>query len=225
MWTYFVSVYYLQNRDSSGKLDEDKFYLFLNKTIAFVWAYAIYMPGVNALRTPIFNEMVNIVNNVEVNFGDYKFELSQLRSMFNNYEFNNNRPITKSMLAWWAFEDSSQDLIELDKIFEIEHIYAKNRYEKERSLRDLKNVERLGNKSLLEKRINIRASDYRFEDKKKYYNGFTLTNGKIKEKTSINSLICLTSKTDFTEQDIVDRNNEIIDSFMSYLQANNLTNS
>ena len=223
MWTYFISVYYLQNRDKQGKLNDAEFYAFLNKTIAFVWAYAVYMPGVNALRTPIFNEMVNIVNNRDVDFAGYKFDLLQLKSMFNNYEFNNNRPITKSMLAWWAFENPMQELIELDKVFEIEHIYAKNRYEKEKSLDDRKIVEKLGNKSLLEKRINIRASDYRFDDKKKYYSGYTLANGKKKEETEIVSLKELVSKVDFTQQDILDRHNEIIESFMGYLTLNQLS--
>lgn len=223
MWTYFISVYYLQNRDKQGKLNDSDFYTFLNKTIAFVWAYAVYMPGVNALRTPIFNEMVNIVNNRDVDFAGYKFDLIQLRSMFNNYEFNNNRPITKSMLAWWAFENPMQELIELDKVFEIEHIYAKNRYEKEKTLDERKIVEKLGNKSLLEKRINIRASDYRFDDKKKYYSGYTLANGKKKEETVIFSLKELVSKVDFAQQDILDRHNEIIERFMEYLTLNQLS--
>lgn len=223
MWTYFISVYYLQNRDKQGKLNDSDFYTFLNKTIAFVWAYAVYMPGVNALRTPIFNEMVNIVNNKDVDFSGYKFDLIQLRSMFNNYEFNNNRPITKSMLAWWAFENPMQELIELDKVFEIEHIYAKNRYEKEKTLDERKIVEKLGNKSLLEKRINIRASDYRFDDKKKYYSGYTLANGKKKEETVIVSLKELVSKVDFAQQDILDRHNEIIERFMEYLTLNQLS--
>ena len=39
-----------------------------------------------------------------------------------------------------------------------------------------RNVEILGNKVLLEKRLNIRASDYRFVDKVKYYKGFTTAN-------------------------------------------------
>ncbi len=222
MWSYFVTVYYLHNRDSDGNLCDNDFNDFLKKTIAFVWAYAIYMPGVNALRTPVFNEMIKIVNDQVVDFCDYKFNLSQLESMFNNYEFNNNRPITKSMLAWWAFQDAEQKLIELDKTFEIEHIYAKNRYVKEGSLDDSKYLEKLGNKSLLEKRINIRASDYRFEDKKKYYQGYTMANGNIKESTEIVSLKSLSNKSDFTQQDIFDRNKLIITSFMCYLKENNL---
>lgn len=61
MWTYFVSVYYIVNRDGQGMLEDEKFYKFLNKITAFIWAYAITNPGVNALRTPVFAEMINIV--------------------------------------------------------------------------------------------------------------------------------------------------------------------
>lgn len=222
MWTYFVSVYYLHNR-KNGELDNDSFSEFLQKTIAFVWAHAIYMPGVNALRTPIYTAMVNIVNSRPVEFADRKFDLVQLKSMFENYEFNNNRPITKSMLAWWAFQNTDQSLLNIETSYDIEHIYAKNRNEKENSLTNIKIVEKLGNKSLLEKRINIRASDYRFDDKKKYYEGFTTARGKLKEPTNIVSLKILTSKPDFTETDIVNRNNEIINAFMEYLKANNLS--
>lgn len=223
MWTYFVSVYYLHNRNDKGELDSDLFNVFLQKTTAFIWAHAVYMPGVNALRTPIYTEMVNIVNDRPVEFLDRKFDLLQLKSMFENYEFNNNRPITKSMLAWWAYQDMEQPLLPIETYYDIEHIYAKNRNEKEHSLSDVKNIEKLGNKSLLEKRINIRASDYRFEDKKKYYEGFVTQRGKIKEPTAIISLKKLAHKNDFIETDIINRNNCIINGFLDFLTDNNLS--
>ena len=60
----------------------------------------------------------------------------------------------------------------IETVFEIEHIFARKRQENEKSLSSTKKLESLGNKALLEKKINIRASDYRFEDKKKYYEVF-----------------------------------------------------
>lgn len=36
MWTYITSVYFLQNRDSEGLLDDEKFYTFLNRITAFI---------------------------------------------------------------------------------------------------------------------------------------------------------------------------------------------
>lgn len=224
MWTYFLSVYFMKNKDEDNNLDDDRLYEFLNKITAFIFAYAITNPGVNALRTPVFAEMINIVENKEVTFDEYKFEKELLRSIIENYGFWNQRPVTKSMLAWWAFNNERQKLISLENIFEIEHIYAKKRQENEKTLSDDKLLDVLGNKAILEKRINIRASDYRFEDKKKYYKGFTNSRNQLKEGTLNEELIDLANnnKSDFTEEDIIKRNKEIINNFIKYLDDNKL---
>ena len=223
MWTYFVSVYFMQNKDDHGLLEEEEFFRFLNKTIGFIWTYAVTNPGVNALRTPVYAEMVNIVNNRPVTFDGFKFEPEKVQSMFSNFVFNNARPITKSMLAWWAFQYDSQELISLETILEVEHIYARNRYENDKSLSDVRNLEALGNKALLEKRINIRAADYRFADKIKYYQGFTNSRNQQKEGTQNHELILLSTADDFTEADIVRRTEDIMSAFVAFLKDNDLT--
>jgi len=224
MWTYFVSVYFMQNRDHEGILDDEAFYTFLNKITAFIWTYAVTNPGVNALRTPVYAEMVNVVNNKPVEFSDFKFDVHAVRNHLSNFGFYNARPITKSMLAWWAFHDDHQGLLSLETVLEIEHIYARNRNEKEHTLSDAKSVDRLGNKSLLEKRINIRASDYRFVDKVTYYKGYVNRRGQQKEATRIRELLELSAgTTDFTEADIFERNERIISTFLMYLSENGLT--
>ena len=223
MWTYVVSVFFMQNRDSEGLLDEDQFYRFLSKITGFIWTYAVTNPWVNALRTPVYAEMVSIVNSQPVTFVDFKFEADKVQSMFANFTFNNSRPITKSMLAWWAFQDDDQELFPLETVLEIEHIYARNRHDKDKSLTDVKNLEALGNKALLEKRINIRAADYRFEDKIKYYQGFVNSRNQKKEGTRNHELHHLSETlTDFTEKDILDRTEEIMAKFLDYLRENGL---
>lgn len=146
-----------------------------------------------------------------------------MQSMFANFSFNNARPITKSMLAWWAFQDDEQELISLETVLEIEHIYARNRYDKDKSLLDVKNLEALGNKALLEKRINIRAADYRFADKVKYYQGFTNSRNQKKDGTKNHELINLAAAPDFTESDILNRTSRIMTAFLTFLEENNLT--
>ena len=223
MWTYLVSVYYMAKRDQNGLLDDESFYHFLNKITAFIWAYAITNPGVNALRTPVFAEMINIVNGRQVEFSGYLFRTTQLQNAFNNYIFNNNRAITKSMLTWWAFQNPGQKLLSLENVLEIEHIYARNRQEKEHSLTDSRNIESLGNKVLLEKRINIRAADYRFSDKVKYYLGFENSRKQKKEGTNIRELVDLAmNATDFTEADIVQRKAKMIFRFQEFMDCNGL---
>lgn len=224
MWTYFVSVYFMQNRDEDGMLDDDAFFAFLNKITGFIWTYAVTNPGVNALRTPVYAEMVNIVTGQPVTFAEYKFEAETVESVFANFSFHNARPITKSMIAWWAFQDDDQELLSLETVFEIEHIYARSRQDKEKSLTDTKNLESLGNKALLEKRINIRASDYRFVDKAKYYLGFTNSRNQRKEGTKVAELAALAkTRTDFNESDILARRKQIMDAFLAFLKENDLT--
>lgn len=223
MWTYFVSVYFMQNRDTDEMLDDETFFSFLNKITGFIWTYAVTNPGVNALRTPVYAEMVNVVNGQPVTFADYKFDPSKVESMFFNFSFHNARPITKSMAAWWAFQDDGQELLSLETVFEIEHIYSRSRQDKEKKLTDIRNLESLGNKALLEKRINIRASDYRFVDKKDYYLGFTNNRNQKKEGTKIAELIALAhTATDFTEDDILARFRRIMDAFLAFLKENEL---
>lgn len=222
MWTYFVSVYYLAKRDTEGHLEENAFCTFLKKIIGFIWAYAVTNPGVNALRTPVYAEMVNIVNGLPVEFKDFRFDAEQLTNALNNYSFSNNRAITKSMITWWAYQDPGQDLLSFETVLEIEHIFARNRQLNEKSLTNPRNLEALGNKALLEKRINIRAADYKFPDKVKYYVGFENAHKKWKEGTKIKELRDLAKHTDFTESDIVQRTSRIILEFTKYMDEQGL---
>ena len=222
MWTYFLSVYYMQNKDEAGNLEEDKLNVFLDKMIAFTFAYAITNPGVNALRTPVYYEMINIVNNNDVDYKEYLFDKERVLTSIKNFAYYNQRPITKSLLTWWAMSNENQSLPDLDTWFEIEHIYPRNRYENEKGLASENLLESLGNKALLEKRINIRAADYRLCDKKKYYSGYTNSRGEYKEGTKIVELVELANKSDYLESDIVERENKIFNSFVAYLEANGL---
>ena len=223
MWNYFISVYYLANRTEDGKLDDEGFKMFLDRTIAFIWGYAIIHPGVNALRTPIFAEMLNIVNLNEVTFSDFKFDKEQTRSAILIYDFKNGRPITKSMLALRMMLNKEQSYPKLSQQFDIEHIYPRKRQENEKGLSNDRQIDLLGNKSLLEKRINIRASDYRFEDKIKYYQGFDNSRGQRiggTENLELKNISNVYKK--FGEKEIVERTDLFIDEFVNLLDQNGL---
>ena len=223
MWHYFLSVYFLKNRDENNLLEEEKLDEFLTRIIAFIWSYAFVKPGVNALRTPVYAEMVNIVEGKEISFSEFKIEKETLKSIMNHFEFNNGRPITKSILTWWIFSFEDQEIPSLTTNFEIEHIFAKKRQENDKTLTNIKNLESLGNKSLLESRINIRASDYKFDDKIKYYRGFVNDKGINKEGTMIAELKEIKNKySTFSENNIEFRNQEIINKFISFVEENNI---
>ena len=225
MWEYMVSVYFMQNKDENGKLDEEKFTEFLDKLIAFSFAYEITTPGVNALRTPFFPEMVKIVSNEKIDFANFKFDEANFKEVFMTTNFSNSRGITRAILTWWLFEnDQNLDDIKNEK-FDIEHIFAKQLYEDDKSLlTNPRNLESLGNKVLLEKSINIPARDYHFCDKKKWYLG---ERGKKKQKTKISEILKIVSENenlqDFTEEKIQSRQKLILDKFVENLKKHGLT--
>ncbi|MBF0233441.1 MAG: DUF262 domain-containing protein [Desulfamplus sp.] len=221
MWQNIVSVYFLQNKSPDGVIEEPEFSDFLDKIIAFIFAYAITKPGVNALRTPVYDEMINIVNGIKVTFAKYKFNKSQVRSFFDNYKFTNQRNITRSMITWYAFTFSGQKLLDVNEIFHLEHIYSKKRQEIEGGLNSAAAIESLGNKILLEGSINIRASDYRFEDKKKIYSG-KQRRGKNKEPSKVSEIAELIGYDEFEEKQIIDRNKKILDKFFEFLKREDL---
>lgn len=221
MWQYITSVYFLRNKDGNGALDGNRFGLFLDKITAFIFAYAITNPGVNALRTPIYAEMINIINGTDVNFSESKFNETQVRSFFENYKFTNNRPVTRSMLTWHAYAFENQELLDINETFELEHIFSKKRQEMERGLTNEANLESLGNKVLLEESINIRASDYRFEDKKKIYSG-EMRRGRNQDRSKIAEIENITKRDNFNEQDIIERNKTILNRFFGLLAKEGL---
>lgn len=221
MWTYLTSVYFLHHRQPDGLLEEVPFFQFLERITAFIWAYTLTNRGVDTLRKPAFQEMERIVQGEEVTFSGFRSEREDFISVFRNYQFSNRRPITKSMLAWWAFQFDKQELLDLGCSFHIEHIYARNRAEKQVSTSIEQKLDLLGNKALLEQRINIRASDYRFADKAALYRGRQTGKGKTskgKNGTRIHELLEMADQqTDFTEDDIVLRNERILNGFIDYL--------
>lgn len=222
IWAYATSVYFLKNCDSHNKLDEEPFFKFLNKLTAFILAYAITRPGVAAIRLPMMAEMVNIFEGKPIEFQNYKFNERTIRTQLEATRFSNQKAITRAILAWWTFCNPAQELPPIGMPLEIEHIYAKNRHEFE-PLKNITSLECLGNKALLEKGINIRASDYRFDDKKKYYLGWQ-PKGKNPKPATFNLELRGLAQTrdDFTEEDILARNEKIFDAFINYLREQDL---
>lgn len=221
MWQHITSVYFLHNKNDDGILEDEQFSLFLDRITAFIFAYAITNPGVNALRTPVYDEMVNIVNNNDVTFSKYKFNKIQARSFFENYVFTNQRSITRSMITWYAFTFPQQQLLDLKEIYHLEHIYPKKRQEMEKGLKSESNLDSLGNKILLEASINIKASDYRFGDKKKIYSG-EQRRGKNKDASRIAEMADLIRYPEFEEKQLMDRSASILDKFFDFLQGKDL---
>ena len=138
MWEYLTSVYFLSHKDDDGQLDNTHFAAFLSKITAFIFAYALTNPGVNALRTPVYAEMLKVYAKQSCDFADFKFEEDNLRKILANYKFTNNRSVTRSLITWFAFTFEGQERPSPHiSGFDIEHIYAKERHNREKRLQDI----------------------------------------------------------------------------------------
>lgn len=221
MWQNILSVYFLKYSGEDEKLDQEKFFIFLESIIAFTFTYALTNPGLNSLRTPAYDEMVNIVTGKFSYFNKYKFEEDILRNLFDNYIFSNQRTITRSLLTWHAYSFDRQELIDRGCALDIEHIYSKKRQEMEEGLSNYKNIDSLGNKILLESSINIRASDYRFEDKKAIYQG-EVRRGKHKGESKIFEIKKIIEHDNFGEIEIIKRGKDIVNNFIEFVSDQNL---
>jgi hypothetical protein len=181
---------------------------------------AVDQPGVQAIRRPFFVEFQNILHDRELNFTDFILDEENFKIKFATTKFSNTKAITRAILAWWLFQNEKQELPPIGTKLEIEHIYARKRNEME-PLPHESFLEWFGNKALLEKNINIRASDYRFADKKKYYLG------KIRKKNdsptfNLELQNLAVTHEDFNANDIRERNKKISDCFIEYLKENHL---
>lgn len=220
VWSYVVSLYFMSWRE----LDEKDFYKFLDKITALILINGVLDFGKQTIRRPFVLEFKNIYNGEPIKFEQYRQKESLVRSRLVEMNFSNSKLITRAMLAWWTFQNPTQTLPPPNIELHQEHIYAKNRHEFE-PLNNPELLETLGNKALLEKGINTGAADYRFVDKKKYYLGWQPPDkGKKYQAGTFNLELRELAKThdDFTEEDIIQRNEEIFDAFIEYLRGNDL---
>ena len=109
-----------------------------------------------------------------------------------------------------------QPLMDLDTTLKIEHIYARKRNEVH-PLVDRSNLEALGNKAMLEKRVNIRAADYQLADKRKYSEGYVSDRGAKVPGTAVRELVEIARRGDFTEAGIEERTDRMITAFVDWL--------
>lgn len=158
-----------------------------------------------------------------INFKEYAlWTEAEIRLLFEKFRVSRNQ-VTKFLLFWYAYNNPKQELIPTDKKITVEHIFPKQRAAVQGALRNPESVELLGNKSIMESSLNIRASDYRFEDKRAYYLG---TRNDKKSKTMIADLLELAAnKTDFTEQDIEERTERIFQALIAFLRRYDLVKS
>ena len=139
-----------------------------------------------------------------------EFNKDSLRERIENIASSTR--ITRALLLLYAYLDENQTKL-ISNIFDIEHIFPKkwqntnyNGWEKEEAQLYL---DKLGNKTIFEKKLNIQAGNQYFAQKKLKY---------AESEISIVQKLSKYPKSDWIKEDIEERQKEVINKLLSFFE-------
>lgn len=214
--------YFFNGRDEKNNLDEKSFAEFLERLLAFLIAHSITCTSTRQLRGYAFKTLANLKTPVSKGLKPYTFSAEAIKSEMQNFGVKRQKTLMKSLvLNWWTFRDGNQIIPPIEQKFDVEHIFPKNLASGFESLVNKNSLELLGNLALLEHGKNVNAASYRFEDKRKVYIGFE-KKGKFQQGTMNPELKHLAeTKSEFTETDIIKRNEQMISEILAFIDKHN----
>lgn len=211
-WKYAVSVFFMKNKDS-GTFEND-FEKMLQKLIAFLFAKFIEQPSVNAIKDDIYNSCSSINDNNEL---QYKFTLNE-ELLDQQIDGHSSSRISRALLLLYAYLNPKQEEL-IPSTFDIEHIFPKkwqdtnyNGWNKNDA--DLY-LDRFGNKTVFEKKLNTQAGNGYFGVKKQKYKVSTIAT--VKDLANY-------PNNDWVKADIENRETKFKRTLIDYFKAN-LANS
>lgn len=218
--------YFLSERDERNYLDDKNFAEFLERLLAFLIAHSITSISTQSLRGYAFRTLANLKNPIPPGTKYYSFSANVIRSEMNIFGAKRQKTLMKMLvLNWWTFRDDNQELPPITQKFDVEHIFPKNLAGSFESFTNKNSLELLGNLALLEPGKNNNAASYRFTDKRKVYIGFE-KKGKFQAGTLNRELQRLAqTQNDFTEMDIVKRNEQMIAEILAFVDKHNFLQS
>jgi len=180
-WKYATTVFFIKNKGSSSF--ENDFVSFLKKMTAFLFAKFTISPTVNAIKDDIFAACISLYKHGEIKVSSVKKDKdSEPEVIFFKFDWDSvSRRMGESryglrfstaLLLLDAYLHPSQKELISEKC-QIEHIFPKkwqntnyNGWNEEEAERYL---ELLGNKVIIEKKVNIQAGNGYFGKKKQKY--------------------------------------------------------
>ena len=211
-WKYLDSAYYMYCSDKG--LDYfDKHDEFLAKVIAHFLVKFINKPSIAEIKPIVFNAYTALYETGKLDFQTNTKEILQDEATFKAQFFKADRLIPSLLRLNLYLQYPEQ---ELDIKAEIEHIFPKTTqwrssytgWDKDEA-KPL--IESIGNKMWLEKRLNIKASNNYFDDKKDKY---------AKSKFLEAQEIARRSQNDWLKKDIERRNEEIYTRLKNFFTSN-----
>ncbi len=207
-WKYATSVFFMKNKDSQTFGCD--FENMLQELIAFLFAKFIDQPSVNAIKDDIYNSCISLNTNNELN---YRFTLN-VNLLSQQLVSHSSSKLSRALLLLFAYLNPKQTEL-VPSTFDIEHIFPKKWQDTNyngwtKTDADLY-LDKFGNKTVFEKKLNIQAGNGYFGIKKQKYrvssiatvkklsnyrnNDWIKTDIEKREKEFKDTLICFFSKT------------------------------
>ena len=203
-WKYITSVYFFFCKNNNVNI-QSSLPEFWRKISTFLYVKFIYSPTVNAIKDAIYSYSIDVYHKHALNF-----EVAKNEDFRQRLSAHNSSRITKGLLFMYAYTNPAQALITFNP--QIEHIFPQkwqntnyNGWNKEDADEYL---EKLGNKVLIEKRINIQANNSYFGKKRDIYKDSKIVELQILAKNQ---------NSDWLKDDISARENEILEALTNYI--------
>ena len=209
-WRCVVSVFYIKNRGTEGFKEHIE--KFLRGLLSFMMVQFIIKPQVNAIKPPTYKFCIDIYHT-----GDTVFQ-NIMPVDFENLIEKSSRTsskVVKSCILLNSYLYDPESKLLTGKL-EIEHILPK-RWKQANYFGWTKDsaaehLESIGNKIPFEKRLNIRAGNGYFGEKKRNYIG-----SHIKE---VQDLATVHTSDDWLPEDIENRRDEVSSRLMTFFTQN-----
>ncbi len=213
-WRCVVSVFYIKNRGANDfKPHMEKF---LRGLLSFMMVQFIVKPQVNAIKPPTYKFCIDIYHN-----GDTVFQNimpNDFIALIEKSSRTSSKVVKSSILLNSYLYDTESKL--LTGKLEIEHILPKRwkqaNYFGWTQDSAVEHLESIGNKIPFEKRLNIRAGNGYFGEKKRQYIG-----SHIKE---VQDLVRIHTLDDWLPEDIESRRDEVCTRLITFFKENLVSN-
>jgi len=205
-WKYATSVFFLKNQ-SSLTFDTD-FISFLKELTAFLFVKFINKPTVNAIKDDIYSSCISIIDNNRLTYR-ITWDEEQLRKDFDNHSSSR---ISRALLLLDAYLHPNQKEL-ISATFDIEHIFPKKWQNTNYNGWNFEDaslyLDKLGNKIVFEKKLNIQAGNGYFGIKKQKYSQSNIF--------CVNELSTL-EQDDWLKDDIINREEELKGNIIKFLK-------
>ena len=209
-WRYITSVFYLTKKDDSNF--KENLPKFLKKLTAFLYIKFIKNPTVNEIKNDIHKECENLCQdrNYEMNIELEKYQDPPLKTRICNA---NKFKIARGLILLHSYLNNKQKYLISFKTFDIEHIlpWQWKNYHGWIEGDANKYREKFGNKVVIEKETNIKASNDNFKTKKEVY--------KKSEIAAVKELAQY-PKDDWLKEDIEKREDKFSKTILKFFEEN-----